>query len=49
VPPAGTKNRKTRIAVKSRRNDMLTSPDDQIADSLTVQATYTPRYLNVPR
>ncbi len=49
VPPAGTRARKTRIAVMARRNDLLELADDQIADSLTAQLNYTPRYLAVPR
>lgn len=49
VPPAGGPARKTRIAVIARRNDVLTAEDDSIADSLTVQPFYTPRYIAVPR
>jgi len=49
VPPAGTRSRKARIAVKARRNDVEVAADDQIADNLTVQINYTPRYVNVPR
>lgn len=50
VPPAGTRSRKTRIAVMARRNDVAGGMiDDQIADSTTIQALYTPRYVNVPR
>lgn len=49
VPPAGTRARKTRIAVMARRNDVVTTTDDQIADSTTIQALLTPRFVNVPR
>jgi hypothetical protein len=49
VPPAGTRTRKARVAVVVRRNDIAVAQDDQIADSTTVQALYTPRYINVPR
>lgn len=49
VPPAGTRARKTRIAVMARRNDVVVMADDQIADSTTIQALLTPRYVNVPR
>jgi hypothetical protein len=49
VPPAGTRARKARIAVMARRNDVVVNPDDQIADSTTIQALLTPRYVNVPR
>lgn len=49
VPPAGTRTRKARIAVMARRNDVVVAQDDQIADSTTIQALYTPRYINVPR
>lgn len=49
VPPAGGPARKTRVAVIARRNDVMVSEDDSIADSLTIQPYYTPRYLVVPR
>jgi hypothetical protein len=49
VPPAGTRTRKTRIAVVARRNDIVVAQDDQIADSTTISALVTPRYVNVPR
>jgi hypothetical protein len=49
VPPAGTRGRKARIAVMARRNDVVVNPDDQIADSTTIQAFVTPRFVNVPR
>lgn len=49
VPVAGTRARKARIAVVARRNDVVVNPDDQIADSTTIQAYTTPRYINVPR
>ena len=48
VPPAGTNSRKVRIAAKAKRNDVLVSPDDQVADSLTIEANYTPVWLVVP-
>lgn len=49
VPPAGTRSRKARIAAMARRNDIVVAQDDQIADSTTIQAYVTPRYINVPR
>lgn len=49
VPVAGPLSRKTRIAVKARRHDILVGADDQIADNLTVQANYTPRWVAIPR
>lgn len=49
VPPAGTRTRKARIAVVARRNDIVVAQDDQIADSTTISALVTPRYVNVPR
>jgi len=49
IPPAGTRGRKTRIAVVARRNDTRVAADDNISDSTTIQVTYTPRYLVVPR
>lgn len=49
VPVAGVRNRKARIAVKARRNDVDGGADDQIADNLTVQANYVPRFLAIPR
>lgn len=49
IPCAGTRDRKTRIAVVARRNNTRVNPDDQIADSTTVQVNYIPRVLYVPR
>lgn len=49
VPVAGTRGRKTRIAVIARRNDIVTAPDDAITDSTIVELRYTPRYLIAPR
>jgi hypothetical protein len=49
APPAGDKGRKTRVAVMARRNDVAVANDDHIADSTTVEAFVTPRYLAVPR
>ena len=49
IQPAGTRGRKSRIAVVARRNDTLVTADDNIADSTTCSVTYTPRYLVVPR
>lgn len=49
LPPAGDESRTSRIAVKGRRNDVTQFPDDNVADNLTVQVNYTPRYLVVPR
>jgi hypothetical protein len=49
VPPAGGPARKARVAVIARRNDVMTTEDDNIADSLTIQPFWTPRYAAVPR
>lgn len=49
VPPAGGPGRKTRIAVMAKRNDVESMPDDNIADSTTVDVLVTPRYIAVPR
>lgn len=49
VPNAGGPARKARVAVLARRNDVLTAEDDTIADSLLIQASYTPRWVAVPR
>lgn len=49
VPPAGGPARKARVAVIARRNDVMLSADDNIADSTTIQPFYTPRFLAVPR
>jgi hypothetical protein len=49
VPPAGGPARKTRIAVMAKRSDVETTGDDYIADSQTVDAYVTPRYLAIPR
>lgn len=49
IPVAGTRGRKTRIAVVARRNDLYSAPDDVITDSTTAELRYTPRYLIAPR
>ncbi len=49
LPPAGTRNRRARVAAMARRNNIDTTADDHIADALELQAIWTPRYLNVPR
>lgn len=49
IPVAGTRGRKTRIAVIARRNDIVTASDDAITDSTIVELRYTPRYLIAPR
>jgi hypothetical protein len=49
VPCAGTRGRKTRVAVVARRNDTVVAPDDAVTDSTTVTVAITPRYLVVPR
>jgi len=46
---AGGEAKVTRVAVKTRRNDIAGSADDNIADSTTAQVKWTPRYLNAPR
>jgi hypothetical protein len=47
LPNAGGPGRKTRVAAIARRNNVETSPDDQIADSTVLQVSYTPRFLVV--
>jgi hypothetical protein len=42
-PPAGREARTHRLAVKLRRNDVDTAPDDQIADGQRVDVTVIPR------
>jgi hypothetical protein len=49
IPPAGSAARTSRVLVKTRRNDIDTGADDQIADSTTATLHYTPRYLVAPR
>lgn len=49
IPPAGDANRKARIAVMAKRNDVAVMPDDNIADSTTLAVYGVPRYLVVPR
>lgn len=49
LPPAGTRLRKSRVAVVARRNDVTVTQDDQIADATAVQMVFTPRYLYAPR
>lgn len=49
IPPAGTRSRKSRIAVVARRNDVLVAADDQIADNTVLQVALTPRFLVAPR
>lgn len=48
IPPKGDDNLTTRLVAKARRNDVVTSPDDNIADSGTLDAQIFPRFL-VPR
>jgi hypothetical protein len=47
LPNAGGPGRKTRVAALARRNNVETSPDDQIADMTVMQVNYTPRFLVV--
>lgn len=49
IPPAGGPGREARIAVVARRNDISTGADDFIADSTTVAAYGTSRFLVIPR
>jgi hypothetical protein len=54
IPNAGGPDRKTRIAVIARRNDIQTGADDDLVsnatmDSTTVSVYVVPRYLAVPR
>ncbi len=49
VPNAGGPARKARVAVMAKRHDVESVADDYIADSTTVAAYATPRYLVVPR
>ena len=49
LAPAGGVSRKNRVAIMARRNDIETTADDYIADSITAQVSYTPLYLNAPR
>jgi hypothetical protein len=48
APPAGGPGRKARVGVIARRMDVEGTLDEFIADSLTVAAFVTPRYLVVP-
>lgn len=47
--PDGGVGRKNRVAVMARRFDVDATLDEFIADSLTLQASWTPLYLNAPR
>lgn len=47
IPPAGDTGRTSRVAVKARRNDVDTQPDDSIADSTKIEVRYRARHLNV--
>lgn len=47
IPPAGDKNRTSRILVKADRNDLETAADEPLGDGITVQVRYTPRYATV--
>jgi hypothetical protein len=48
VPPAGTANRPTRIAVRAARNDLEAGAYDNPTDKVQIQTLVTPRYL-LPR
>jgi hypothetical protein len=48
VPPAGDKNRISRVFGKLHRNDIEVEPSDVVTDNLTLQAIVTPRYLAPP-
>ncbi len=49
VPVAGTRGRKVRVALVGRRQDTVTNADENVADNLTGQVNYTPRYVVAPR
>jgi hypothetical protein len=48
IPPAGDKNRTTRLFAKAHRNDIEAAASEPVTDSLTVQVIVTPRYAVVP-
>jgi hypothetical protein len=48
IPEGGDQGRKSRVAVKVRRNDVDTTTDLGVADSTTVTVFASPRYLNLP-
>jgi len=48
IPQAGDEAKVSRVAIKARRKDIDELPDDNIADSTSVQVKYTPRYLIPP-
>jgi hypothetical protein len=47
--PTGATGEGTRVVAAARRNNVEQLPDDNIADSTTLNVRYTPRYLVVPR
>lgn len=48
LPPAGDKNRRSRVAVKLRRNDVETTVDDgSFSDTVSISVLYRARYLGV--
>jgi hypothetical protein len=49
VPPAGDKNRTSRVVVMARKNDVQTMPNPTVGVNVTVGAFYTPRRLYLPR
>lgn len=49
LPPAGDKGRTTRVVVLARRGDIETQPSDGVTDAISVQVSYRPRYLVIPR
>lgn len=49
VPYAGGPARKARVAVMTKRHDVVVTADDFIADSTTAEVFVTPRYLAIPR
>lgn len=48
VPPAGDKNRISRVLVKAHRNDIEAALSNNVTDNLTIQTIITPRYIAVP-
>mgnify|MGYP000297058842 CR=1 FL=1 len=47
VPAAGDKNRTSRVVVSAARNDLDAGAHDPLADNLTAQIAYVPRWLVV--
>lgn len=49
LPPAGTANRSTRVAVLARRTNIEETASDNVTDSTSIAVAFKPRWLAIPR